>query len=140
MLMKLRLQLSWSDSSWNKNVITFYADMSSSLHVNNKKKDIVVGEDPTQDLDNATSKTKYPNNFTESEKRFMLSLHYNESNNLFNAVKMYQYKAKDLEIKPYPLCLGNISKHFTLNNLKKVLKRNIIFLLLTIMLLIRTIF
>ena len=28
-------------------------------------------------------------------------------------------KAKDSEIKPYPLCLGNISKDFTINNLKK---------------------
>ena len=28
-------------------------------------------------------------------------------------------KAKDSEIKPYPLCLGNISKNFTINNMKK---------------------
>ena len=40
---------------------------------------------------------------------------------------MYQFKAKDSEIKSYPLCLGNISKDFTLNNmqktgLKKILK------------------
>ena len=31
---------------------------------------------------------------------------------------MYQFKAKDSEIKPYPLCLGNISKDFTLDNVK----------------------
>ena len=40
---------------------------------------------------------------------------------------MYQFKAKDSEIKSYPLCLGNISKDFTLDNmqktgLKKILK------------------
>ena len=42
----------------------------------------------------------------------MLSLHYNGNNSLLfvNAVKMYQFKAKDSEIKPYPLYLGNISK------------------------------
>ena len=28
-------------------------------------------------------------------------------------------KAKDSEIKPYPSCLGNISKDFTINNMKK---------------------
>ena len=32
---------------------------------------------------------------------------------------MYKFKAKDSEMKPYPLCLGNISKDFTLNNMKK---------------------
>ena len=51
----------------------------------------------------------------------MLSLHYNGSNSFLfvNAVKMCQYKAKDSEIKPYPICLGNISKDFTINNMKK---------------------
>ena len=32
---------------------------------------------------------------------------------------MYQFKAKDSEIKPYSLCLDNISKDFTLDNLEK---------------------
>ena len=32
---------------------------------------------------------------------------------------MYQFKAKDSEIKPYSLCLDNISKDFTLDSLKK---------------------
>ena len=32
---------------------------------------------------------------------------------------MYKFKAKDSEIKPYPLCLGNISNNFTINNRKK---------------------
>ena len=32
---------------------------------------------------------------------------------------MYQFQAKDLGIKPYPLCLGNSSKDFTLHNMKK---------------------
>ena len=33
--------------------------------------------------------------------------------------KIYQFKAKDSEIKPYPLCLGNISKGFTASNMEK---------------------
>ena len=36
-----------------------------------------------------------------------------------NATKIYQLKGKDLGIKPYPLCLGNISKYFTINIMKK---------------------
>ena len=53
------------------------------MHVNNKKKDILVlVESPTQGLDNATitAEAKYPINFTKSGKRFVLSLHYNWSN------------------------------------------------------------
>ena len=32
---------------------------------------------------------------------------------------MYQFKAKHSEIKPHQSCLGNISKDFTLDNMKK---------------------
>ena len=32
---------------------------------------------------------------------------------------MYQFKAKDSEIKPNPLGLGDIAKDFTLDNMKK---------------------
>ena len=50
--------------------------MSSSVHIDNKNKDILVlGKGPTQGLDNTTltAEAKYPINFTESEKRFVLS-------------------------------------------------------------------
>ena len=50
-----------------------------------------------------------------------MCLHYNESNSFLfvNATKIYQFKVKDSEIKPYILCLGNISKHFTIDDIKK---------------------
>ena len=38
-------------------------------------------------------------------------------------MKIYQFKVKDSEIKPYPLCLGNISKDFTIDNMKKKKKK-----------------
>ena len=34
-------------------------------------------------------------------------------------MKDHNFKAKNSEIKDYVLCLGNISKDFTINNLKK---------------------
>ena len=78
---------------------------------------------PTQGLNNTslTAKYKYPINFTKSGERFELSLHYNKSNSFLcvNIVKICQFKVKDLEIKPYLLCYGNILKDFTLNNIKK---------------------
>ena len=36
-----------------------------------------------------------------------------------NATKIYQFKAKDSEIKRYPLCLGIISKDISVDNMKK---------------------
>ena len=33
--------------------------------------------------------------------------------------KIYKLKAENSEIKPYPLCLGKISKGFAVNNMKK---------------------
>ena len=36
---------------------------------------------------------------------------------------MYQFKAKDSEIKPNPLGLGDIAKDFTLDNMKKKQKK-----------------
>ena len=98
--------------------------MSSSVHIDNKNKDILIlGEGPTQGLDDTTltAEAKYPINFTQSGKRFVLSLHYNGSNSFLfvNATKIYQFKAKDPEIKRYPLCLGNISKDFTAFNMKR---------------------
>ena len=54
--------------------------MSSSVHIDNKNKDILIlGEGPTQGLDNTalTADAKYPTNFTQPRKRFVLSLHYN---------------------------------------------------------------
>ena len=37
-----------------------------------------------------------------------------------NGVEIFKFKAKDLEINVVPLCLGNVSKDFSANNMKKV--------------------
>ena len=91
--------------------------MSSSVHVDNKGKDILIlGAGPTQGLDDTTltAEAKYPINFTQSGKRFVLSLLCNGSSSflLVNATKVYQHKVKISEIKDYALCLGNTSKDF----------------------------
>ena len=102
-----------------RSVIIFGADMSSSVHVDNKNKDILIlGEGQTQGLDytTLTAEAKYPIIFTQPNKRFVLSLH---SLLFVNATKIYHFKAKNFEIKGYALCLGNISKDFTINNMKK---------------------
>ena len=59
--------------------------------------------------------------FQDHLENFVLSLHYNGSNSFLfvNATKAYQFRAKDSEIKKYLLCLGNISRDFSANNMKK---------------------
>ena len=54
------------------------------------------------------------------EKKFFLSLHYNGANSyLFvNGTEIYKFKAKDSEIVVGPICLGNISKDWSVNNMK----------------------
>ena len=94
------------------------------VYIDNKKKDILVlGENPTQESDDTTitAEAKYSTNFTRSQRKFCLGLHYNGSNSFLfvNATKIFQFKAKDSEIKSYPLCLGNISKEFSVNKMIK---------------------
>ena len=56
-----------------------------------------------------------------TKKKFCLSLHYNAENSyLFvNCTEIYKFKAKDSEIMATPLCLGNISKNWSPDNIKK---------------------
>ena len=63
----------------------------------------------------------YSINFTVTKKKFCLSLHYNGANSyLFvNGTEIYKFKAKDSEIVAAPLCLGNISKDWSVGNMKK---------------------
>ena len=68
--------------------------MSSSVHIDNKNKDILIlDEGSTQGLDDTTStvEAKYPINFTQSGKRFVLSLYFNGINSFLfaNAAKVY---------------------------------------------------
>ena len=50
-----------------------------------------------------------------------MSLRYNGENSyLFvNSTEIHKFEAKDSEIMVSPLCLGNISKDFSVNNMKK---------------------
>ena len=113
-----RGSFSFSDSSGSgRNDIVVGADMTSSAHVGNKKKNILIlDKGPTQGLDDTilTAEKEYTINFTERHKQFCLSLHYNGVNSyLFvNGVAIYKFKAKNSEINLYPMGLGNISKDF----------------------------
>ena len=83
------------------------------------KEKMILGEGPMQRSNKTiiTTEAKYLINITRSRKNFCLNLHDNKSNSFlyFNHVKTYQFKARASEIKPYLLCLDNISKDFTVD-------------------------
>ena len=77
--------------------------MSSSVHVDNKGKDILIlGKGPTQGLGehSLTAEKMYSVNFTDHKEKYWLSLHYNWANcYLFvNGTEIIKFKSKDSEI------------------------------------------
>ena len=118
-----RLSFAFSGTGVDQNVLYFGVDMSSSAHTDNKKKYVLVlGKGPTQGLEHTlTAEKMYSINFTLTKKKFCLSLHYNGANSyLFvNGTEIYKFKAKDSEIVASPLCLGNISKDWSVDNMKR---------------------
>ena len=97
--------------------------MSSSSHIDNKKKDILIlGKGPAQRLEHTLAAEKlHWINFTKENTRFCLSLHYSGVNSyLFvNGTEIIKFKAKHSEITAYSLCLRNISKDWSADNMKK---------------------
>ena len=71
-----RGSFSFPGGGFGQNVLIFGADMSSSTHINNKKKDMLV-------------LGKGPINFTVTKKKFCLSLHYNRANSYSLVVQKF---------------------------------------------------
>ena len=118
-----RSSFSFTGGGFGQNVIFFDADMSTSIHIDNKGKDILVlGRGPTQGLESTLTVQKmYSINFTVTKNKFCLSLHYNGANSyLFvNGTEIYKFKANDSAIVASPLCFDNISKDWSTDNMKK---------------------
>ena len=78
--------------------------MTSSVHIDNKKTDtLILGFGLTQKLDDTTftAEAHYSIDFSRSNKKFCLSLHYNGSYSFLfiNTIKIYRFKKKDSEVK-----------------------------------------
>ena len=97
--------------------------MSSSTKIDNRKKGILIlGKGPSQGLEHTLSAEKmYSINFKEKNKKVCLSLHYNKENSYFfvNGNEFHKFKSKDSEILAHSICLGNISKDWSAENMKK---------------------
>ena len=86
-----------------------------------KENILVLGKGLTLGLEHTlTAEKMYSINFTVT-KKLCLSLHYNGANScLFvNGTEIYKFKSKHSEIVTSSLCLGNISKDCSADNMKK---------------------
>ena len=88
-----------------------------------REKTLILGLCPTQGLGehSLTAEKIYSINFTNTNEEFCLSLDYNGANSyLFvNGTEIYKFKAKNSEIVASPLCLGNISKEWSADNVER---------------------
>ena len=64
----------------------------------------------------------YSVNFTDHREKYCLRLHYNGANSyLFvNGTEIIKFKTKDSETVATQLCLGNISKDWSVDNMKDI--------------------
>lgn len=93
----------------------FSVDSSSSLHTDNRKKDIlVIGKAPTNGLDKAAKavEAKYSFYINKFRRKICLSLQYNEANRFLyaNGEKSNNSQQKGLRNKPIPIVLGEYFK------------------------------
>ena len=86
-----RSSFSFPGGGFGQNISLSGVDMSSSAHIDNNKKDILVlGKGPTQGLEHTlTAEKMYSVNFTVTNKKICLSLHYNGANSYLLIVISY---------------------------------------------------
>ena len=101
-----------------KNVLIFGVYESSLTHTNNKNNNTyVMGDLFVQGMNDTTlyAEKVYSQKFTQPNKKFLLSLHYNgdKSYLIVNGKQELAFKAKNDQMQVAKLCLGNLSSDWT---------------------------
>ena len=115
---------SFDDSLTAKNVIIFGCDMSFSSHANNRANNIyILVKDFVQGINGTIlyAEKLHTTDFTQPDKRFVLSLHYNGGNSyLFvNGVEQLKLKSNISYLDRNLFTIGNISAYWSLQNMRK---------------------
>ena len=108
-----------------RNVLIFGADRGFSVHATNRVNTIyLMGAGLTQGINDTTiyAEKKFYRNFTDFDKKCMLSLHYNgDDSYLFvNGRQELKFKAKTDQLVNEKLCIGNLSDQWIRANQKKL--------------------
>ena len=101
-----------------RNILIFGVHESSLTHTNNKDNNIyVMGDLFMQGINDTTlyAEKVYSQNFTQPNKKFVLSLHYNSNKSylIVNGKQELAFKAKNEQMQIVKLCLGNLSSDWT---------------------------
>ena len=108
-----------------RNVLIFGAHESSLTHANNKANNIfVMGDGLVQGINDTTlyAEKIYSQNFTQPNKKFVLSLHYSKYDSylFINGKQELKFKAKPNPILIQKrLCIGNLSAQWTTSESEK---------------------
>ena len=107
-----------------RNVLICCVHESSLVHANNKANNIfIMGDGFVQGINDMTLYTEkiYSQNFTQQNKKFVLSLHYNDNDSyLFINVKQeLKFKTKPDQSIKEKLCKGNLSDQWTTSESEK---------------------
>ena len=97
-----------------RNVLIFGVDMSFSVHATNRANHIyVMGTGFVRGINGTTiyAEKNFYRNFTDTAKKFVLSLHYNGNNSYFfvNGRQELKFKCKTDQL--VKVCIGNLSDH-----------------------------
>ena len=108
----------------SKNILIFGVDESSLVHANNKANNIYVkGNLFVQGINDTTlyAEKIYSQNSTQPNKKFVLSLHYNDNDSyLFvNGKQELKFKAKPDQLIKEKLCIGNLNDQWTTTESEK---------------------
>ena len=107
-----------------RNVLIYGVHESSLTHVNNKANNIfVMGDGFVQGINDMTlyAEKIYSQNFTQPNKKFVLSLHYNDNDSylFINGKRELKFKAKPGQSIKEQLCIGNLSNQWTTSESEK---------------------
>ena len=108
-----------------RNVLIFGVHENSLTHANNKANNIfVMGDGFVQGINDTTlyAEKIYSQNFTQPNKKFVLSLHYNNNDSylFINGKQELKFKAKPNPILiEKRLCIGNLSAQWTTSESEK---------------------
>ena len=105
-----------------RNVLVFGADMSFSVHATNRANHIyLMVTGLTQGINDTTiyAEKNFYRNFTDFGKKFVLSLHYDNSYLFVNGKQELKFKAKTDQLVKEKLCIGNSSDQWTTSESEK---------------------
>ena len=110
--------------SKGRNVLIFGVHESSLVHANNKANNIfTMGDGFVQGINDMTlyAEKIYSQNFTQPNKKFVLSLHYNDNDSylFINGKQELKFKAKPDQSIKEKLCIGNLSDQWTTSESEK---------------------